>query len=267
MQLTWIGHATVLLELDGTRVLTDPVLRNRVAHLRATRPAPSRGELGRIDAVLLSHAHWDHLDVRSLRRLGETHLIAPAAAARSLRLRGFRGEVDTVEAGEERTLGGIIVTATTARHGAPGSAIGFLLRGSSTAYFAGDTDLFPEMDGLADPLEVALAARSGAGARRSARVISTRRAPPRRCGCSSRGSPSRSTGAPSIRSACPAGRSSAIPRTRSAARRRAGPRRRGPGAGAGRDGRLRCESLISDRRLRDTHSQQSRTPDPAIDAR
>jgi L-ascorbate metabolism protein UlaG (beta-lactamase superfamily) len=157
MRITWIGHATVLLELDGTRLLTDPILRKRIAHLRTLRPPPGRDELGLLDAVLLSHAHRDHLDVRSLRRLGSgVPVLAAGGAVRSLRRRGFRGTVDSIAAGEERTIGQVSVHATPAVHGRPGSAVGFLVRGSTSVYFAGDTDLFPGLAGLADPLDVAL---------------------------------------------------------------------------------------------------------------
>ena len=147
----------MLLELDGTRLLTDPILRTRVAHLRTVRRPPGREELGPLDAVLLSHAHRDHLDVRSLRALGKRlTVVAGLGAARSLRRRGYRRPVDAVAEGDERTIGLVTVQATPAKHGRPGSAVGFLVRGTRTVYFAGDTDLFPEMAGLADPLDVAL---------------------------------------------------------------------------------------------------------------
>jgi L-ascorbate metabolism protein UlaG (beta-lactamase superfamily) len=157
MQITWVGHATVLIDLDGTRLLTDPVLRNRVAHLRARRDEPRVADLGRIDAVLLSHAHRDHLDVRSLKRLGgDVPVISARGAVGALRRRGFRAEVDAVDEGAIRTVGPLVVRATPARHGRPGAAVGFIVQGSQTVYFAGDTDLFPELDRLADPLDVAL---------------------------------------------------------------------------------------------------------------
>jgi L-ascorbate metabolism protein UlaG (beta-lactamase superfamily) len=107
--------------------------------------------------MLVSHAHRDHLDVRSLRRLGKgVPVLAAQGAVKSLRRRGYRGAVDPLAAGESRTIGQVSVQATPAVHGRPGSAVGFLLRGSASVYFAGDTDLFPELDGLGAPLDVAL---------------------------------------------------------------------------------------------------------------
>src|SRR3954469_15861873 len=89
-RLTWLGHATVLLELGGARFVTDPVLRARVAHLRREVPRP--GPLGRLDGVLISHGHHDHLDLRSLRRLDRSApVLAPPDPGWGLRRRRARG--------------------------------------------------------------------------------------------------------------------------------------------------------------------------------
>ena len=81
-RITWLGHSTVLVELDGTRVLTDPVLRDRVAHLRRTKPADA-GMLYALDGVLVSHLHYDHLDSPSLERLGRSvPVVVPRGAGR-----------------------------------------------------------------------------------------------------------------------------------------------------------------------------------------
>ena len=68
--LEFIGHSSVVIELDGVRLLTDPVTRARVGPLRRVEPVPARDRLRDIDAVLISHLHWDHLDIPSLRDLG-----------------------------------------------------------------------------------------------------------------------------------------------------------------------------------------------------
>ena len=110
MRITWIGHATVLLELDGVRLVTDPVLRPRVTHLRRTGIADTT-KLGGVDAALISHVHYDHLDVASLRSLGPTRTIVPAGAGKALRRRGFDDVVELAE-DEELQLGGVTVSLT-----------------------------------------------------------------------------------------------------------------------------------------------------------
>jgi L-ascorbate metabolism protein UlaG (beta-lactamase superfamily) len=169
MQITWIGHSTVLLELDGVRLLTDPVLRPRVTHLRRTGIADTT-KLGGLDAALISHVHYDHLDVASLRSLGPTRTIVPAGAGKALRRRGF-DDVFEVAEDEELQLGSVTVRATHAVHharrilGRIVPAIGYLVSGSSRTYFAGDTDVFDGMRALSPGLDVALLPVAGWGPR------------------------------------------------------------------------------------------------------
>jgi L-ascorbate metabolism protein UlaG (beta-lactamase superfamily) len=167
-QVTWLGHSTVLVELDGARLLTDPLLRRRVFHLRRRVPVAPHGLS--IDAVLVSHVHWDHLDVGSLSGLGRgVQIIVPRGAGSMLRRRGF-GRVDEVEAGDTVEAGGVAVHATHAEHeayrwrrGAAVPALGYVLRGSRTVYFAGDTDLFEGMRTLAEAIDIALLPVAGWG--------------------------------------------------------------------------------------------------------
>ena len=70
VRATWVGHSTVLLELGGVRILTDPLLRRRLGPLRRRRDLPVQHHVDDVDAVLLSHLHHDHADLPSLRRLG-----------------------------------------------------------------------------------------------------------------------------------------------------------------------------------------------------
>jgi L-ascorbate metabolism protein UlaG (beta-lactamase superfamily) len=163
MRITWWGHATVAIDDGGTTVLTDPVLRSRFAHLYRRRgPAP---RLPAPNAVVISHLHADHCDLGSLRGLPEsTVLIVPKGAGGFLhRKLGGNREIQEVVAGDEVTVGSLRVRAVPAVHPAgrsPGSriraaAVGYLVHGKRTAWFAGDTDLF---DGMADlgPVDVAL---------------------------------------------------------------------------------------------------------------
>jgi L-ascorbate metabolism protein UlaG (beta-lactamase superfamily) len=171
VRITWIGHSTVLVELDGVRLVTDPVLRARVLHLRRTGPVDWEA-LHDFDAALVSHAHYDHLDVRSLRRLDPSlPLITPRGAARLLRRRGFE-HVAELEEGEERRVAALGIRATHAEHtgrrglfGTRAAALGYLISGSARVYFAGDTDLFEGMSSLAPDLDVALLPVAGWGSR------------------------------------------------------------------------------------------------------
>jgi L-ascorbate metabolism protein UlaG (beta-lactamase superfamily) len=161
-RITWLGHSTVLVALDGTRVLTDPVLRDRVAHLRRTKPADA-GRLHDLDGILVSHLHHDHLDLPSLERLGRSvPVIVPRGGGGLLRRRRIERIVE-VDAGEEVRIGGLVVRATPADHeggrgflGTEVAALGYLIRGSQRIYFAGDTDLFEGMATLSAGLDVAL---------------------------------------------------------------------------------------------------------------
>jgi L-ascorbate metabolism protein UlaG (beta-lactamase superfamily) len=159
-RLTWLGHATVLVELGAARLLTDPVLRSRVIHLRRHGAAP--GPQGDIDAVLLSHLHYDHLDLPSLRMLDAgSRLVCPWGAGDFLARAGLPGAEELLP-GEWLEVGAVRVEATPAEHdgtrrprGPVARPVGFVLRGERSIYFAGDTDLFEEMAELA-PLDVAL---------------------------------------------------------------------------------------------------------------
>ncbi|MBI1877976.1 MAG: MBL fold metallo-hydrolase [Chloroflexi bacterium] len=161
--LTYIGHATILIEMDGQRILTDPILRNRVSLLRRRGQAIDAALVQNLDAVLISHLHYDHLDLPSLRLLGHNmRLIVPHGSARLFYRYGFRF-VEELQVGDTTSVGELTLTATYAKHsrsrhpfGLRTQCLGFIIAGSYQIYFPGDTDLFPEMVHLADNLDVAL---------------------------------------------------------------------------------------------------------------
>jgi L-ascorbate metabolism protein UlaG (beta-lactamase superfamily) len=181
-RIAFLGHATVLIELDGVRLLTDPLLRGRVAHLRRQVPPVAENVFARPDAVLISHLHHDHLDLASLRLLGlDTSLFVPAGAGKLLRRRGFT-DVTELSAGEVTSIGsiagagGLTVTAVQARHdgrrhpgGMRAETLGYVIRGRRTVYFAGDTELFDGMSDLGSDrsaaLDIALLPVAGWGSR------------------------------------------------------------------------------------------------------
>jgi L-ascorbate metabolism protein UlaG (beta-lactamase superfamily) len=141
------------------------VLRGRILHLRRQGGPVDAAALGRIDAVLISHDHRDHLDVASLRLLAgeQVAVVVPKGSARHVAELGF-GSVHELAEGEAVAIGAAEITATAARHetkrhplGAPGGCVGYLISAAGRrVYFAGDTDLFPEMAAIGDRLDVAL---------------------------------------------------------------------------------------------------------------
>ena len=160
-RVRWLGHSTVLLELDGVRLLTDPLLRPWVLHLRRAVPLVAE-VLDDLDAVLVSHLHYDHLDLPSLQRLDRgVTVVVPKGAGGLVRGRGFRG-VEELEAGGSTRIGPAVVRAVRAEHGSSrvlgtrSEALGYVVEGSRRIYFPGDTDLFPEMASLAPGLDLAL---------------------------------------------------------------------------------------------------------------
>jgi L-ascorbate metabolism protein UlaG (beta-lactamase superfamily) len=170
-RITWLGHATVVVEIEGVRVLTDPVLRNRVGPLRRIAAPLRREEPGRVDAVLLSHLHADHADLPTLGRVARrVPLLAPRGAGDWLQRQGFP-DVRELGPGDETTIGGLSVRAVPAIHdgrrrplGGPlAEAIGYLI--GERVYFAGDTDLFAEMAELRETVGAALLPIWGWGSR------------------------------------------------------------------------------------------------------
>ncbi len=161
--MRWLGHATVLLDIDGTRLLTDPVLGDRIGPLVRVAPSVRWGSFDPLDGVLLSHLHADHADVKSLRRVaGSLPVLAPRGAGRWLTSLGLR-EVHELSPGDEVRVGSLRVRATPAEHGRrrrplgpKANPIGHLVSGSRRVYFAGDTDLFAAMVKLKGSVDVAL---------------------------------------------------------------------------------------------------------------
>jgi L-ascorbate metabolism protein UlaG (beta-lactamase superfamily) len=160
-RIEYVGHATVFVDLDGVRLLTDPLLRNRVAHLRRSGAVSARTHRG-VDAVLISHGHYDHLDLPSLEKLGtKLPVVVPRGLGGLLRKRRFESVLE-VEVGETLAIGGLEIRTVPAEHdrsrgpfGASADPLGYVISGSKSIYFAGDTDLF---DGMAElgPVDVGL---------------------------------------------------------------------------------------------------------------
>lgn len=186
MRVTWLGHSSVVLDLDGVRVLTDPLLRPHAGLLRRLAPRPDPASWSRPDVVLLSHLHHDHAELRSLRMLPGAALISAPENVAWLRRRRLP---NTVPLGDGWTAvgpvagTGVQVRQAPAEHRnrpmlhRPNAANGQLVRGpSGTVWIAGDTGLFPEMAAIPEmaggPIDVALVPVWGWGPRLSAGHLS-----------------------------------------------------------------------------------------------
>jgi L-ascorbate metabolism protein UlaG (beta-lactamase superfamily) len=158
LSIAWLGHSTVMLDLDGTRLLTDPLLRRHAGLLRRRFPKPAPDLWRDPDAVLVSHLHYDHAEVASLRMLPPVPVLTAPENAAWLRRKGLVG----TPLGEEweRVGGGTVeVRLTRAIHEhrpmphRPNAANGHLVRGAErSVWLVGDTSLYPEMTEIPDAL-------------------------------------------------------------------------------------------------------------------
>jgi L-ascorbate metabolism protein UlaG (beta-lactamase superfamily) len=162
--IRFLGHATVLIDLGGSHFLTDPVLTDRVLFIRRVAetikvpPADPR-------AVLISHAHHDHLHQPSMSLLPrDLPVFVPHGLGRLVARWGFTS-VTEMRVGHESMVGDVRVTAVPAVHsgrreptGPTADTLGFVVAGEGrTVYFAGDTDLFDGMEALGSQgIDVAL---------------------------------------------------------------------------------------------------------------
>jgi L-ascorbate metabolism protein UlaG (beta-lactamase superfamily) len=168
--ITWVGHATMVLEERGIRVVTDPLLTDRVAHLRRRRGATPGPTDVDADLVLISHLHHDHCHRPSLRRLAPgTRVVMPRGGAGVLA--GLPLDVVEVAPGDEVSVGGVTVVAVRAFHDGRrhprsrwvGPALGYVVHGSGATWFAGDTGWDDRLGRDVGPVDVALLPVGGWG--------------------------------------------------------------------------------------------------------
>ncbi len=176
MRLTWLGHSTVVIDLDGTRLVTDPLLRSHAGPLRRLGPTPSPEQYADATAILLSHLHTDHAEPASLRLLGDAPVVSDEAIAGWVRRRVKRPSValgpDEWWAASEQVAVRLVPAVHPDRplpH-RPNTATGHVVRGpSGVVWFAGDTEAYPGMASLSRlagaPVDVALVPIAGWGPR------------------------------------------------------------------------------------------------------
>ena len=160
----FIGHSAAVIELDGMRVLTDPATRSRIGPLRRVVAVPERRTPGgdRRRAACPTCTGITSTFRRSVTSGRDVSIITPAGSGDWLRAAGF-DHVREMRSGEVAEIGGIRIEGVPAHHsgfrpplGPTAETLGFVLRGSRSVYFAGDTDLFPAMSDLADTVDLAL---------------------------------------------------------------------------------------------------------------
>jgi L-ascorbate metabolism protein UlaG (beta-lactamase superfamily) len=160
LSITYVGHATLLLRFQDVCILTDPNFDNKLGYFlpRVTPPGMKLTELPRIDAILLTHAHADHLSFRSLRALPiDVPILAPPAIAHWLQRLGI-SSARPIQSGEAVEVGAVTITAGSARHTGARYVIDrwhdeahmYLMDdGMSSVLFSGDTAVTPAVGQLA----------------------------------------------------------------------------------------------------------------------
>ena len=177
LRITWMGHSSMLIEIDGHLILTDPVWGPRASPFSWAGPARFHDtpieleDLPRLDAVVLSHDHYDHLDYPSILRLSalDTRFVVPLGLGAHLESWGVpEGRITELDWWQEHTVGGLRLVSTPARHF---SGRGLTDRNSTLwsswaiigpthrAWFSGDTGpapFFDEIGARLGPFDVSM---------------------------------------------------------------------------------------------------------------
>tara|TARA_X000000950_G_scaffold89781_1_gene113015 strand:+ start:6960 stop:8042 length:1083 start_codon:yes stop_codon:yes gene_type:complete len=169
--VTWVGHSTLLFRYRGVSVLTDPIFSDRASPFsftgpkRVVAPAYTAESLPHVDVAVISHAHYDHLDMPGLRRLAakQPHIrfIVPLGLASYVRRAGFDDVVE-IDWWQSDSRDDVTITATPLRHWSSRSPFdrnrtlwaGFMIRFADgfQFYFAGDTGYSPDFVNIRERL-------------------------------------------------------------------------------------------------------------------
>ena len=170
LRVTWLGHSTLLIEIDGHRFLTDPIWGERISPLtwvgpkRWYPPPLALADLPPIDAVIISHDHYDHLDYPTIAALADrdTKFVVPLGVDAHLEYWGVPPErIVVLDWWDEEAFGDLRVVATPARHASGRHLLdqnrtlwaGYAFIGPRhRALFSGDTGLFPGMKDIGERL-------------------------------------------------------------------------------------------------------------------
>ncbi len=158
MRITYIGHATLLIEIGGKKVLTDPNFDPALGRFlaRVSKPGIAIDELPRLDMILLTHAHADHLSFRSLAEIQRAPLFAPPAVAKWIRRHGVTNAIELAP-GETLSSGSLTVHVAAATHSGNRYVVDrwrrqanmyLIATKSESVLFAGDTALANDSEQL-----------------------------------------------------------------------------------------------------------------------
>lgn len=165
LRVTFVNHATVLIQVDGANILTDPIWSQRASPLRFLGPRRFRapgihfGSLPPIDVVLLSHNHYDHMDLPTLRRLASEHdpmFVVPLGNSHYLARKGI-DRITEVDWWDTLDIQGVAIHAVPAQHWSKRSLYdanrslwsGYFIETSvGPVYFAGDTGMGPHFENI-----------------------------------------------------------------------------------------------------------------------
>jgi L-ascorbate metabolism protein UlaG (beta-lactamase superfamily) len=160
MRITYIGHATLLIEIGGKKILTDPNFDSTLGHFlpRVSEPGIAIEQLPKLDMVLLTHAHADHLSFKSLAKIQQVPLYAPPPVARWIRRHGVSNAIE-FGPGDSLTAGSLTIHADAAMHEGNRYVIDkwrrqanmyLIATKSESIFFAGDTALSDETTRIVD---------------------------------------------------------------------------------------------------------------------
>ncbi|WP_409288201.1 MBL fold metallo-hydrolase [Peribacillus sp. SCS-37] len=167
--ITWIGHSTFLIQSSGINILTDPVWAKRMGvGKRLTEPGLGLSELPKIDAVVISHGHYDHLDFGTIKKLGgDPHFFIPAGLGPLFKKRGY-DKIHEAQWWDSHSFGGVRFTFVPAQHWTKRTLTdtntshwgGWMIESPAgrNVYFAGDTGYFRgfKLIGKAFPQDIVL---------------------------------------------------------------------------------------------------------------